>query len=135
MFDETLIKSFLILIVCVAGIGGLFYALKKYSRKAMASSDTIGMEVLSRLSLMPKNQLFVVKAGKKTLLIGVSEKNISTLADLTDEDIQNFPSNTSLRKANKTIANNKVPSGLANMASESDSLTFSSFLKSTFSKS
>ncbi len=133
MIDETLMKSFFILIACVAGIGGLFYFLKKISRKTRASSGLIGMEVLSRLSLMPKNQLFIVKAGKKTLLIGVSEKNITTLADLTEDVAQGFPSTDSLRKTNQSLAKKKIPSGLDNITS--DSLTFSSFLKSTFSKS
>ncbi len=133
MIDETLIKSFFILIACVAGIGGMFFFLKKFSRKARASSGLIGMEILSRLSLMPKNHLFIVKAGKKTLLLGVSEKNITTLADLTEEDTQGFPSTDSLRKTNQSLAKKKIPSGLDNITT--DSLTFSSFLKSTFSKS
>ena len=135
MIDETLIKSFFILIACVAGIGGLFFFLKKISRKVRASSDTIGMEILSRLSLMPKNHLFIVKAGEKTLLLGVSEKNISILADLTDEETASLSSKTSIRKMNKAIAKNKIPSGFENITSDLESLTFSSFLKSTFSKS
>lgn len=142
MPEESILKAFLTLGVVVAALGIVLYVIKKYASKAKKATGGMNIQVVSKISLQPKTHLFIVNAGKKTLLLGATDHGVNTLADLTDnpdpagaielaqKDIQ--------QTAGDTITNGfkvnhlKKAAPVANI--ESDSLSFSSFLKSTFKK-
>jgi flagellar biogenesis protein FliO len=84
--DATLLRAFFTLICCVAGLGALLFFVKKYVGRSKQKLQSLNLEIISRVSLQQKNHLYVVRAGTKTLLIGVSDHSVSTLADLTEED-------------------------------------------------
>jgi flagellar biosynthetic protein FliO len=122
----TLILSFVVII-------GIYLLIRKYAGKmnsVKAGSDN--MEILAKMSLPPKSYLYVVRAGNKKLLLGVTEKSIATLAELDNENTvisenENVP---------ETFANvdiqNIVPK-VDNKQYEKE-LGFSSFVKSIFNK-
>lgn len=123
--EAALLRTFLTLAISVAAIGGLMFIVKKYGKKIRSQNSPIPLEIISKLSLSPKNQLYVIKAGGRTLLIGASEKSISAIADLsqTKDAKSNVQSNV---KTTQTVKNKQV-------ATKSQDLSFSAFLKSTLS--
>jgi flagellar biosynthetic protein FliO len=135
MPDSALYKTFFTLLIAVGGLGGILFLLKRFATRGRSNDSSVDLKVISKLTLQPKNSIFVVKAGERTLLLGASDRNISTLADLTDG------------KSGKTsdedhdIALNKHlnPSQLQALARKqpkpkSEDLSFATFLKSTLGK-
>ncbi len=130
MFDGNILRAFATLGLLVSLFGVLFWLIKKYTAKSKKKSSGISLEILSRMALQPKNQLFVIKAGDKTLLLGVSEKSINTLADLSSNvpSTQTFD-NVLMQTQNKNTNSNQIQN------IDENSLSFKSFLMSTLSKS
>ncbi len=126
--EGTMLQSLLTLVAGVGIIGLMFYLLKKYTLKAQNSSEKMNLKVISKLPLQPKSSLFVVEAGDKKLLIGVSEKNINLISDLTDEEDDKLPASKELVKKNITEKIKKSD------LETPEALSFTSFLKSTISK-
>ena len=83
--DDAILQAFLSLSACVAVIWAIFFVLKKYSRKGGLAGGQ-NLQIISKITVQPKNHLFMIKAEDRTLLIGVSEKNINLIADLTKEE-------------------------------------------------
>jgi flagellar biogenesis protein FliO len=123
MNESAIIETFITLAGAVAVLGLILFFIKKYTAKSRDESNAVELKILAKMPLPPKNNLYVIKAAGKTLLIGASEKSISTLSEL-DSDGKNIHSTTkSIKKPEKLIEQ-----------SEEDALTFSSFLKSTLKK-
>ncbi len=124
--DSTMLQSLLTLIAGVGIIGLMFFFLKKYTLKAQNSSNKMNLKVVSKLSLQPKSSLFVVEAGDKTLLIGVSEKNINLISDLSEESNNALPISSNSKNLPVKIKNAelKMP----------ESLSFKNFLKSAINR-
>ena len=140
MFEEGMMKAFLTLGICVLFLGGILLIVKKYAKKTKKLKNGFDLEVISRTSLNQKNHLYVVKAGEKTLLIGVSDHNINTLSDLTEEKHLN-PANIQ----NKSVHQASRPSGKLNgihkeienknkieNLEDFDDVNFGNYLKSIF---
>ncbi len=131
MFDGNILRAFATLGLIVSLFGVLLWMIKKYTGKTRKNASGIEMEILSKISLQPKNQLFVVKAGTKTLLLGVSEKSITSLADLSE----NLPPKENFDNVLKQTQQNKLPIGNKVDAITENDLSFRKFLMSTLSKS
>lgn len=122
--DGTVLKSFAILFASVGVVFLVLMALKKVSKKFTLSNNSVELKVLSKLALNPKSQLYIIEADGKTLLLGVSEKSINTLAELSDEQrISSFDLNKPQRQTKPANAKLKQNSN--------DNLSFMSFLKSS----
>lgn len=83
------------------GVGGLFYkmilmvlvvialgvAVIFLSKKLLPKLNLAGkrIKVIEAVHLGPKKSLHLIKIGKKTLLIGSTNENITNLADVTDQ--------------------------------------------------
>jgi flagellar biogenesis protein FliO len=125
--DSTMLQSLLTLVAGVGIIGLMFYFLKKYTLKAQNTSGKLNLKIVSKLHLQPKSSLFVIEAGEKTLLIGVSEKNVSLITDLSDENQKIISQSEEIRKnlpAKTYQENTNLP----------ESLSFKNFLKSAINK-
>lgn len=140
MFQDSMLNAFATLALSVAAIGGIMFLLKKFTKRVRTkSNDGIELKIISKTSLQPKNHLFVVKAADKTLLLGVSEKNISLISDLTPETLprQLTPTDQSLipftKKAFKQAVSAKKP--LQTTENQNPELSFRSFLLSSLRKS
>ena len=134
MIDDNILKAFLTLILIVGGLAGLFFLLKKFNARAKGIDNNIGLHVVSKISLQSKTHLYIVKAGEKILLIGVSDHNIRTLADLTDQE-EKLPGEIK-KAAGKGVKMSGVPKPIDNSkTAEEASLSFKSFLRSSLRKS
>ncbi len=123
MGESSMTEAFVTLVVSVLIIGVLLYLVRKYANNIKSSSNQVEINVISKISLMPKHHLFVIKAGSKKLLVGVSEKGITPIADLTkalNDD----------KEASKVKEALKIRKGDFN----EESLSFSSFIKSAFNR-
>lgn len=67
-------------------IAGIVFILKKYmpARRLLAGSDVL--QIVARTHVSPKQQLMLVKLGRKMVMIGVSPDRIQTLAVVDDPD-------------------------------------------------
>lgn len=136
MVQDPMMNTFLSLLLIVGVLGGVLYFVKRIAIKSrQKNKDGLGMEVISRFALQPKTNLFVIKVGKKKLLIGANEHTISTLADLTDE-AENITKSTQRRTSNpEKQVQNKVLSFNQKENELVDNLSFKAFLNQTFKKS
>ena len=128
MPEGSIIETFITLSAAVALLGIILLVVKKYGNKMNSGNSQIDLKVLAKLPLPPKNNIYLVKAGNKTLLIGANDKSITTLAELDENqlDDSNLLKNASLSKKFKTdnISNENI----------GNPLSFSAFLKNTISK-
>jgi len=105
MLEPALLKAFFTLMLCVAVMGGALVLLKRYAKKKTAVTGGIDLQVISRQALQPKVSVFVVKAGDKTLVLGVTEHNVTTLADITEDQPQQVLKNIHPKEVVKEKAN------------------------------
>lgn len=138
MFDSSILSAFISLILIVAALGLFLYMFKRYVNKHRKINNKVSLDIISRVSLSPKNHLFVVKAEGKTLLLGATEHNINTLAELGDDmpkDMLELSTHTDLINLpkQKTQMKSKQVAKLPEFAVD-DSLSFTSFLKQAFKK-
>ena len=54
----------------------------------MINQAGMTLKVVSRLNLAPKSSLQIIKVGDRNLLIGVTDKEINLIADLTEKQTQ-----------------------------------------------
>ncbi len=155
--DGTILKAFLSLSVIVIALVAILMMLKRYSKKNnLTKNNNHNIQILSKTSLSSKSHIILVKADNKTLLLGVSDNGINLISDLTKNSIPNTKSLSDNYKSiygqnNSALSTNKqkqaellkrqVKSQLNNQKhnelTEEDfnkSLSFSTFLKSAFSK-
>lgn len=123
--DGSIIKAFLTLIGSVAVLGLLLYLVKKAGLKVKKNNGGYSLEILSKLTLQPKSHIFIIKAESKILMVGVSEKTINLISDLT-ESYDKKPKQLSIPKIEKNMTNSKNQK-----INDVDDLSFKAFLKST----
>ncbi len=116
--DSSILNAFFTLLLIVALIGFLTFILKKTTKNKNFKDEFTEMKVLSKMALNQKNHLYIVQIANKRLLLGVSENNINTLSE--------FDINHSNEKIELKLNQNKK-------ITLEESLSFKSFLKSTFS--
>lgn len=138
MLDGSILSAFISLILIVAALGLFLYFFKKYVNKHRKINNKVNLEIISRVSLSPKNHLFVVKVEGKTLLLGATEQNLTTLSELSDDrpkDILELSSQPISYPVSNTkgIAKTKQLSKAIEFTGD-DSLSFTSFLKQAFGK-
>jgi flagellar biosynthetic protein FliO len=126
--DTNILQSFGVLILAVAVIAGIMFLIKKISTQRMESKTSVDLKVISKITLQPKNHLFVVKVADKTLVLGVTDNTINILTELdpTFEKVVNI-------KSNKIITD-EIISKVANTSAGGNlntNLSFANFLKSS----
>jgi flagellar biogenesis protein FliO len=82
MIDETLLRAFITMMVCVGAIAGLLWLVKRKMTTGKQGNTLIGIEIIARQGLNTKAQIFVVSVHSKTLLLGVTEQSVTMLAEL-----------------------------------------------------
>jgi flagellar biogenesis protein FliO len=144
MPDGNILNGFLTMGLIVLALGFILMMVKKYAKKSGKFSGGMNFNIVSKISLQPKTHIFVIEVAGRKLLIGTTEHNISALADLTDsggessfDDNLNtaFAGIKTQAQAAKLKIKNKTPQTIALPPEiNEDSLSFGSFLKSTFKK-
>lgn len=160
MLDGAIMQAFISLTVLVLALSIILLTIKKYAKKNKKNSQQKhNIQILSKTSILPKSHLFVVQADDKTLLLGAGDNGVNLIADLSEhgnEDAlerykpssrtyklptsvnrvaldrrRNMPSN--LKSAEAPRASRKQPYELSD-EELAKSLSFSTFLKSAFTK-
>lgn len=131
MPDASIMRAFATLSGVVAFLGVILFILKRIAKKSKKVNNQIDLQIVSKLSLQPKSHVYLVKAGESTLLIGVTDHNINTLADLTESG---EPTVQPIRQRT-VISNTQKPQKQVNLKEIEDSLSFGAFMKSAFKKS
>jgi len=90
MGDSSIWGAFATLALCVGGFWGLAQIVKKYGLKMHSMANSVPLNVLSKVSLTPKANVFVIRAGEKTLVVGTSDTGVNTLADITNFEGEKF---------------------------------------------
>lgn len=80
--DTNILQSFGIMLLAVAILAAILFMLKQFSKKRGEKNSNFNLNVISKISLQPKNHLFVVKVAEKVLVLGVSDNNINILTEL-----------------------------------------------------
>ncbi len=118
MIDETLLRTFLTLLLCVAGLGVVLFFVKRYSSKIAPQRQMFDLKAVGRVSIH-KGAVYAIQAGSKTLLIGATDHSINLIADISSE---------------QSLTPTAPPSSLEHSVvlppETSDSLSFSAFLQS-----
>jgi len=130
MFEDPIIKAFVTMGGSLAVIIVLFIYIKKYAGRFGKSANGIDLKVVAKIALPPKGFLYVVEAENKKILIGVTDKSITKIADLTEENI------ISDRQKNvqQAFENVDIDNIIPQMSQFKSSLSFGSFVKSIFHK-
>ena len=126
--DANVLHSFGILILAVGVIAGLMFLLRKINLKRLENRTTVDLNVISRISLQPKNHLFIVKVADKLLVLGVSDNNINILTEL-DSDFERVVSTKSNQELTEEIFKKAAKSNIT--ANSNTDLSFANFLKSS----
>ncbi|HRP02085.1 MAG TPA: flagellar biosynthetic protein FliO [Candidatus Kapabacteria bacterium] len=129
--DSNILNAFLTLMGSVAILGIILFVMKKFTLKFRNNKHENGIEILSRLNLSPKNSLWTIKVQGKTLLLGVSEKNINLITELVNNS-NVTPTKLETKRTIKESSNNTASE--ANQLINED-LSFKEFLKSAVFKS
>ena len=132
-----MLNAFLNLGFVVLVLGLALYFLKRMNKKKKNFKGQPDLQIVSKLSLQAKNHLYIVKADDKTLLIGATDHNITTLADLSDRSIENINLMNKLNSQETLLLKNSKTKTLPKQKIEenpSNSLSFKTFLKSAFTK-
>lgn len=128
MFANPIYNAFLTMTISISVIIFILLALKKYSLKVRTLNNDLDMKIIAKLNLPPKSFLYIIQAGNKKILLGVAEKSITKLAEL-DDDMQIINQEEGVEQVFDNI-NNLIP----DMKKYKANLSFSSFVKSVFSK-
>jgi flagellar protein FliO/FliZ len=87
--DQTFfdIVKMVVALACVIGlIFGVVLVLKRLMpASARAGGERIGLQVLAQLSVGPRQRISVVRVQGRTLVLGITEGSINTLAELSEQ--------------------------------------------------
>lgn len=81
----VLVRVVLVLLIVCCGIYGIIYLLKKSTGISAAQDPFI--RVVAQLPLAPGKTVQVLTVGSQAFLIGLSDKGIEHLADITDKEL------------------------------------------------
>lgn len=83
-----IIPVVLALLGVVALMLGVLYLMKWLNTRITGGKDRKGIKISSCVGVGQDKSLMAVRAGKKNLLIGVSQGGISLLCELSEEDME-----------------------------------------------
>ena len=128
--DQSILNSFLMLTAFIIVLFLLSLYLKKLQKNKFKKLGSYEGKVLDRIPLTQKAALYIVKVGEQTFLIGLSEKNITLISEIKSPEQENYDlPNSSYKSPKKQSDKIDLVKPI-----ENESLSFSSFLKSAFTK-
>lgn len=145
--EAGFLKAFFSIVAVVAMFGAILFVLKKYLKRRTAASGDVDMKVISKVALHQKSFLCVVKVGMRTLLVGVSDNNVSLISDISDEfyepdEIPQNPTQADLESiARSAILKKRINQQPAQRVAKAttapldDSTSFGAYLKTAFKRS
>ncbi|MDR0927910.1 MAG: flagellar biosynthetic protein FliO [Ignavibacteria bacterium] len=133
--DANILQSFGVLILAVGVIAGVMVLIKKITAQRLEAKTTINLNVISKITLQPKNHLFVVKVAEKLLVLGVTDNNINILTELDpDDSIVSQVANPKTQATAAAAILNKVAAAPKRADNTTTNLSFMNFVKSAIGK-
>ncbi len=76
-----------VMLAIIAGVG--FFLIRRYSKKSNLQTAATQIKILNQYHLSPKKSLAIIRVAGESILIGVTDQNISMIKSLSllDEDI------------------------------------------------
>jgi flagellar biosynthetic protein FliO len=84
--DDVLLRAVLTLSTVVLLCFVALYVVRKYLVQPN-KKQLVAMEVVGRLSLTPRNTLYIVKVGTRHLLVGMTPQSLTTIAELKEDEL------------------------------------------------
>lgn len=81
------VRAVFALLVVIALMFGLAWAMKRYGPVARAGRST-GLTVIGQVALNAKANLALVRAGRSILLLGVTQESINLIKDLEEGEFE-----------------------------------------------
>lgn len=134
MPDASILTSTLLMLLVVVFLSVILFVVKKMNLASKRGINSVTMQILSKLTIQPRVNVYIVKAGDKTLMLGVSDKSISTLADLTPEIYNNNDNSAQKKELPVSTKSIKLSEKDKDINLDPASLSFSTFLGSMFKK-
>lgn len=99
-----------------------YFLLKKYSIKAGKANQATQIKILTQHYLGPKKSLAIVRVAGESILVGITDQNISLIKALSllDEEIPEETPKSFNNVFNKTQKNNSYAAAAASESSEDD---------------
>jgi flagellar biogenesis protein FliO len=144
MPDASIMNSSVIMALIVGVLILILMLVKKMFPSANKKGSPVSMQIVSKMTLQPRVNMYMVKVGQRTLLIGVAEKNISLLSDLSQQRTAGQNPKSSLAGIDSDLIGNfyEQPESPGQSqispkqdASTDESLSIGAFLQSIFKKS
>ena len=137
--DTNILQTFIVLIVAVGIIATIMFLVKKISMKRLEHRDSVNLNVISKITLQPKNHLFVVKVANKLLVLGVTDTSINILTELENDSETTTDKTNAASKTDQlytdTILKEVISEGIKNKTiTDNTDLSFKNFIKSTIRK-
>jgi len=132
--DTNIVQTFIVLITAVGVIVVIMFLVKKISMKRLENRTNINLNVISKITLQPKNHLFVVKAANKLLVLGVTDSSINILTEL-EPDFEKTITDKSNSNSTDAILKQVISSSMKNKpVANSQDISFINFIKSSIGK-
>lgn len=130
MPDSPLFGSAVVMLLFIVVMGVLLLIVKKLAKNTKFNANTVPIKILSKLTIQPRVSLYVIQAGNKKVLIGVSDKSISALSDLDGTIETTSKESEALAQLQAQNPENKLNLNI----SENEDVSFGSFIKSLYKK-
>ncbi len=114
----SLMKIISALVIVLIAIYSSIYLLKKTMGKKFSGNKRLdSLEVIETTYVAPKKTISLIRVGNKSVLVGVTEQNISMLTELTTdeteqilsvEQVESVPTHQNSFKEFLSVASNKV---------------------------
>jgi flagellar protein FliO/FliZ len=91
-------------VVIVALYGGLYLLKRMMTTRRSASVRQSALEVIESAYVGPKKTVSLVRVGKRAVLVGVTDQQISKLTDLDEQEIAELLAQTPQQKTAETFA-------------------------------
>ena len=128
--NTNILQTFIVLITAVGVIVAIMLLVKKISMKRTENRATINLNVISKITLQPKNHLFVVKAANKLLVLGVTDNSINILTEI-ESDLEKTITDKENPDMADTIIKQVINSSIKNKPITNDDISFKNFIKSS----
>lgn len=79
-------RMFLALGIVLAIIGAIYWLFRRFYGGAVSSMTTHAVKVLSRTPIAPRQQVMLLKVGRRVVVVGDSNGSLSTLSQIDDAD-------------------------------------------------
>jgi flagellar biosynthetic protein FliO len=95
-FGVQLFQSAIALVgVCFAA----WFVLRWMARRGYGTSTNRNLRVIERVMLEPRRSVYLLEAGKRVFLVGSSDQSVTTLAELSRDDLSVKPEPQSEQKS------------------------------------